>query len=488
MKLRIRLLLPYTLVLSAWMVFTYAPANAASCTHYASPSGTGSGASNSSPFKIANFWPIAKPGSTLCLLDGQYTGSASMIDPPDNLKGAPSSPITVRALNDGKVLLNGQSSRPPINFYRNDWFVVEGVNACCSSIDVLRIGYSNNITIRRVIGWDAADRNYMIFSLNNGQDNLLEDVAGWGIGRKIIESCCDANRTTVRRFWGRWEGSHVVGPKMVISLAYDNYNMIVENAIGSWSGERMKSTYVLGDYYGNPWKGNGAGTYTNHAVDQPYGIFAVDGFTKSNRNANSKLLGSIAYITPTDRFNAYAAVFVTAVDRLELKDAAVFVDTSQSSKKKFSLNNISGYSGYNGSGLTARNLTGIGGSASIFQSQWQKSNILEGSGLSVYGSGENLFNTTRGAKLCHRYKDGILTSQPLWPWPMNQRIMDAMVASGRSSLDVTKTVERMFGPIPSACRSSGSGSSPGSPPTDPDTPPNPTLSFPSAPTNLQVTP
>ena len=76
----------------------------------------------------------------------------------------------------------------------------------------------------------------MIFAFTDGTDNLLEDVAGWGIARKILEPCCNANRTTVRRFWGRWDGSHFVGPKMTLSLAYDNYDLLVENAIGTWSG------------------------------------------------------------------------------------------------------------------------------------------------------------------------------------------------------------------------------------------------------------
>jgi hypothetical protein len=49
--------------------------------------------------------------------------------------------------------------------------------------------------------------------------------------------------------------------------------MIVENALGTWSGERMKQSYTLLDYYGKPWTGKGTGTYTNYGVDQPYGVW-----------------------------------------------------------------------------------------------------------------------------------------------------------------------------------------------------------------------
>ncbi len=109
------------------------------CTHYASPAGTGSGVSASQPFKIADFWPRAKPGYTLCLLDGKYTGSDSMINPPQNLSGAASMPITVRALNDGKASIDGRSVNEPVRLRHNDYFVLEGFNAHHSKSTVIQL-------------------------------------------------------------------------------------------------------------------------------------------------------------------------------------------------------------------------------------------------------------------------------------------------------------------------------------------------------------
>ena len=31
-----------------------------------------------------------------------------------------------------------------------------------------------------------------------------------------------------------------------------------------------------------------------------------------------------------------------------------------------------------------------------------------------------------GARLTHRYVDGVLTNVPLWPWPMEERIQDEL--------------------------------------------------------------
>ncbi|HZD40804.1 MAG TPA: hypothetical protein VE131_08795, partial [Terriglobales bacterium] len=301
MKHQVRSILRLGLALSLSVPFFQGTATAASCTHYASPTGGGTGVSASSPFKIANFWSVAKPGYVLCLLDGKYTGSASMINPPKYLSGTASAPITIRAVNDGKVLIDGQATYIPARLAYNDYFILEGFNARNSAETVVTLSHSNHNIVRRVAAWDAADNNNSIFGIHYGSYNLLEDVAGWGVARKIYESSQGGDYTTIRRAWGRWEGSHVVGPKMTYTMAYNNFHMIIENAIGTWSGERMKQTYTLLDYYGQPWTGNGAGTYTNYAVDQPYGIFGVDALTGTDKNARTKLLGSIAYIRGTDR-------------------------------------------------------------------------------------------------------------------------------------------------------------------------------------------
>jgi hypothetical protein len=457
MKPQILSLLRLSLVGMAWLLLiqgggdklTTGTSNAAAadstCTHYASPTGTGSGVSSSQPFKITDFWSLAKPGYTLCLLDGQYTGAASMINPRQNLRGTASAPITIRALNDGKVTIDGQSINNPVRLRRNDYFVIEGFNAHHSKSSVVELTSSNHNIVRRVAAWDAADNNTNIFGVHHGSHNLLEDVAGWGIARKIFSGSQGGNYTTIRRAWGRWEGSHVTGPKMTYELAYNNYNMTCENCIGTWSGERMKQNYTLLGYDGNAHitSKNSAKTFTSYGVDHPYGIFSMGGLL----NAQTKVLGSIAYVRGSDDFAPSQAIVVRNIDSVEVADTVVYIEPgTHMSKKRFSLNNLKSAVETN---LIARNLTGIGGAASTFGSDWQKSSISEGSSLS---SVDNVFTGKSGANICYRYKDRALTTEPLWPWPMNQRIMDAMRESGRAPVDVTKTIESMFGPIPVKCK------------------------------------
>lgn len=53
----------------------------------------------------------------------------------------------------------------------------------------------------------------------------------------------------------------------------------------------------------------------------------------------------------------------------------------------------------------------------------------------------------REKNLLRHYQDGVLTDQPLRPWPMNQRIADAMKSAGYAPVDVTATVEGLLEPI-----------------------------------------
>ena len=179
----------------------------------------------SSPFKVSDFWDVAKPGSVLCMLDGRYTGGDSMILPPSSLKGSSSGGrIVVRALNDGKVLIDGEGAREPVKL--GAWFHLEGVNACCSRRSVV-IANEDHTIVRRVVAWDAADGNNNIFASHGSQFVVFEDVAGFGIARKVMSFSQNGNNGTLRRVWARWEGSHTQGPKLGITMAYNNYGILL---------------------------------------------------------------------------------------------------------------------------------------------------------------------------------------------------------------------------------------------------------------------
>src|SRR5690606_15674787 len=109
-----------------------------------------------------------------------------------------------------------------------------------------------------------------------------------------------ANYTTWRRTWGRWEGSHVDGSKMTYAIAYDNYNLLVENAIGTADGIKMKETYRVKNFFGEiipeiP-------EQTNYSVYEWNGIFSFDRMIE-DKKTNSEIIGSIAYLNGGERMN-----------------------------------------------------------------------------------------------------------------------------------------------------------------------------------------
>ncbi|WP_447979331.1 LEPR-XLL domain-containing protein [Candidatus Nitrospira bockiana] len=393
--------------------------------YYASPNGTGNGLSKSSPFQISDFWAVAAPGKTLYLLDGTYRGPDSMIDPPDGLSGAAGKPITVKALNDGKVTIDGQDVRQPVRLYNNDYFILEGFNAHSSGpkYSVIEIsGGSDRNVLRRIVGWDGGSAK-AIFALSNANYNLLEDCAGFGVARKIVSSSYGGNNTTLRRFWGSWEASSSIGPKMTVTPTYNNTGMLIENSILTWKSPQS-------------------------SIDQPYGMLSVDRMDVDRRTF-AKIYGTIIYLADdAGTFAPGQQILVTKADEVVLKDVVSFFPKGKyTDKRTFVLGN----SGTTSPNLRATNLTSIGGRGPQIASEWVTSNVKSGPDLaSVYGSGESLFKNSGndGATILYRYENGTLTNTPLWPWPMNQRIIDAMASAGRQPVDVTRTIQGLFGPIP----------------------------------------
>jgi hypothetical protein len=171
----------------------------------------------------------ARPGDVLCLLDGVYTEA---IQPAAD--GTAGAPITVRALNDGAVTIDGQGVRIPLMLYR-DWWIVDGLVLRNGAIAAARIEGDNNV-LRRVSAYnaDTNDNSSVIFIW--GDSNLLEDVVAAGTGRYTVE-VYQGNGNTLRRVFAKWEGwdgrgfCGVSWPNGYTIGVYNASNTTVENVI-----------------------------------------------------------------------------------------------------------------------------------------------------------------------------------------------------------------------------------------------------------------
>jgi hypothetical protein len=419
----------------------------ATCTHYASPSGGGNGLSQSSPFQIQNFWQVAGPGKTLCLLDGTYADSNSMIEVPLDKSGTSANPITIRALNEGKAIIDGQDSRRPLNGH-GDWFVVEGIDFTRGdNANVTVHSDANDWIIRRFVSWNGGEGCDNNVSLR-GRNGLVEDGALFGACRKQLFMgtgyTTGTTGNTARRIWSRWEdNTHVTSnPTNACEIGYGQDGVTFENVI-------CTRKYIPSQF--------GRGSVTE-----------AEGAGELFRTINSKWLGSIFYV-PSDAgwvggglFSAFqdagSGAPIKSAQNVVFKDLLGYLPSNYSSISNFRFVH-SNYPA--GSNNNVSNILGIGGTGNTLSTvSW-----TNGGNMNWYASlsqvPDHPFNLVPG--VCKRYVNGVLTDQPLWPWPMNQRIIDALTRAGYTGtnvVDVTATIEQLFGQIPTICKTSATTPTP----------------------------
>lgn len=92
-----------------------------------------------------------------------------------------------------------------------------------------------------------------------------------------------------------------------------------------------------------------------------------------------------------------------------------------------------------------KNFTMIGGDRNHISSDWQPEGVYSAANCAVTANGGSVVNPkpgtiNGGANIMYRYENGVQTNIPLWPWPMNQRIIDAMAGAGFQPVDVTREI------------------------------------------------
>ena len=195
------------------MLFLAAGGSSWAADYYASPSGSGSICSSANPCAVAALWSKAVPGDTLNLMDGTYTGNASMIAPPSGFSGGrcastyggtAGNPITVRAVNDGRAIIDGQWARSPARLLCVNYLVLEGIRFQNSIAEVIVLNRSDHNVLRRISAYNANYHfaptpsctaagvkyyNYHVLDVVSGSEyNLVEDSIFGGSGRNMIDS------------------------------------------------------------------------------------------------------------------------------------------------------------------------------------------------------------------------------------------------------------------------------------------------------------
>lgn len=426
----------------------------APCTHWASANGTGSSCTQSSPCQINTFWQHAAPNTSLCLLAGTYKGSSNMIQVPETFLGRPDAPIVIRAETAGSVVIDGEDSRRPIHI-RGQHGVLWGIDSTKGDNQNIYVG-GRYWTLSNLITWNVGRDGDAAIHMS-GTDNVIEDCAAFGPSRKPIAiGAAGGDRNIIRRCWTRWESNEhpTSNPSVSIEVGYGQNTATAENVISTWD--------------------------TQGRVTEPEGILELFS-TKS-----SKVLGSIFYVTANANFSpgkivrAYTDAGSHAqqgdfnpTSNLVFKHVLAYIDPANIKFKDvtafyFAESTTSGSPA--GTGNVISNLVGVSGAPNVFSSRsFPASNVQWGASIAVaIGEGKSVWTDSMAAPgLCKRYKNGLLTEDTLWPWPMNARIKDRLVSAGYPAVDVTATMEQLFGPIPESCKTGGVTPVPPEPPIVP---------------------
>jgi hypothetical protein len=413
------------------------------CTHFASHTGTGAACTRDAPCPVRTWTEnpsLAQPGRTLCLLPGHYTQGSGRVVVPDTVNGTSASRIWIRAEQPGTVLIDGGDSARPVDVL-GDWIGLYGLNACCGDNYNVAMRGSDGY-VKAVVAWNAGQGGDGGFRVT-GCRNVFEDIAHFGTARYPIsatQEACGGN--IVRRAWIRWEGNghQTSNPSASAILGYGQDRLLFENLWLTWH-------------------------YTSARNTSPEGVGAVWS------TVDSQWYGSIAYLTPTSA-EPPRRLFTGYVDGGSHAQQGDFHPTQNyrarhnlavvapshplfAESMGFYFVECSDPGCLQGSNNRIEDSVGITGTPGTFSVSWTPHNLQQGRSIAeAIGAGKNVWTESVASPgLCYRYVNGQPTTQPLWPWAMDRRVSDALVAAGYPALDVTQEIAQVVGQaIPDQCR------------------------------------
>jgi len=369
--------------------------------------------------------------------------------------GTAGSPITVRAKNDGRVLVDGEFQRRPLDCNAS-YITVMGLDVKNGhdSVAVLR---GQHCTAQRVVAWanESSDGGIENIWDVGGAHNLMEDFAGFGYARKILAMGARGGNgpNTARRGWvehnGSRAGSAGGGPTESAEAGYNQSNVTFENLISRRNIRTSASEPEA----------------TLHA-------FSTHG---------SAILGSIAFATAADHYDTSTLLNITpeagshagsgfVTSNMLVQDVVLYAEQSHGSIRGYQIDGGSGSTGNVAKRILA--VTPQGGGA-CGGAGWSCSELYQGTSLAQALPGKTIWETFPG--VCKRVVNRQVTNEGLWPWPMEARIRAAYAASKQPGTNVQQHVVTRFGTIPAACTGDST-----------PIPPDPSAQVPVPPTQVQT--
>ena len=408
------------------------------------------------------------PGDTLILQDGIYNEKLIV-----QVSGTKTNPIIIKAQHDGKAIIDGRGSIYPLLRIRGKRYVdIEGIVFQNSAANVIEIGGgSTYINVRRVSAYNAnPNGNYMVFSLDDCNYVLLEDCVGAGDGR-VIFNVFNSNHVKLRRCYSRFRYTNSRhGPNNI--QIYGSPNTLVENCITT-KYPNYTDKYLSGLHF---WANTKKRVPQNISKGRAYGNIVFNLKIPKSNNADDFSVASKSgqqhgiHFKDNVGINNYVGMSWFGDDNLVVERITLVNHHKHFWYRETYSNKVEGYH----SVCTLKNSILLNGTIGIdnggeihsggirdgryFGGLINSYNVLYGieneySGGATRGEGEinidpgfetNIFGygaylkgptnpvvlkggkgqTKIGAQVIYRYVDGVLTTEHLWPWPMEQRLIN----------------------------------------------------------------
>lgn len=462
-------------------LFLFLQSTAFAASYYVSPSGAGSTCSSNSPCTLATgLGKSLVDDDQLVLKNGTYTGISLTVP----WSGTSGHPIIIKAENEGQAIVDGNNITIPLNIvgtsgsHKTD-ITVEGIVFKNSSDSVVRVKYADRITLRRVSAYNApATGNVHVFDLWYVTRSLFEDCAASGYGR-VMYNVLDSSYVTLRRCWGAAvynpDGSDVV-------QIYGSSNCIVENCVGTIASPSAISAgvYLQNKHYNAP--GNNNKIYGNVMRNMVWATFLIQSEQHNihgNEFKNNVGIGNIGVYQLGDSNFAFTNNTILSgdarggyyihswIDSGYVLDADWYINSTVKNNV-FKNNGSYEYGIYVSNTSRIQSFTHTYNDISGFETTYW--NTTAGTGevtttptfnTATYGDGAYLMyptnltaagegGTSMGAKVLYRYVDGAITTDALWPWPMEDRIMNetGISVTYESGGGIWKTLDGVYVGLP----------------------------------------
>ncbi|MDH5571312.1 MAG: hypothetical protein OEY89_06075 [Gammaproteobacteria bacterium] len=392
-------------------------------TYYISSNGSGTECSQQNPCgSFINAFNAMTSGDTLIIMNGTYHQNlgewiflngieTSTSNPPS---GTSSNPTIIRAEHDGDVIIIGSGMDL---FIDASHIVIEGLSFISNSNGIARIlGNNNEIKRTSFAGIDINNTDTLVSIL--GDNNLIEDSWIFGSGHTGITIGKVYNYSgrdnTLRRVLVRLD--NYVGSKGFNGISlYQANNVTFDNVLVLDSGTTDSTFEFKAGIRSREGDGSNHNFFGTMIINNPY-----DGFITSTTNCENCVAWNIGERAIWQEKYSPGSFNKTTIGN-STTGAQVYdnVFTNTLIYNSGGSNNIGGDFNH----FYSSPSTNMGNNYLTNDPQLKYLTRIENN---TPGFQSGLNNENRGAEIINRYENGVLTNEPLWPYPNEDRIMRTM--------------------------------------------------------------